>query len=181
MSGYFGDPEKTREVLSSDGWLDTGDIGYTIKGSIVIIGRMKDVIIMNGRNIWPQDLEHLVEELPEIRSGDACAFSIQGPDQSEMAVMVVQSRELNTAKHADFIHRLQGLIREHFALDCFVELVPPHTLPRTSSGKLSRSKTREEFLSRNDVVQLFSSRNRPGNTRPPQPSQQAVSCAASLR
>jgi fatty-acyl-CoA synthase len=181
MSGYFGDPEKTREVLSSDGWLDTGDIGYMIEGSIVIIGRKKDVIIMNGRNIWPQDLEHLAQELPGIRTGDVCAFSIQSPDKSEMAVMVVQCRELNAAKHTDFIHRIQGLIREHFALDCFVELVPPHTLPHTSSGKLSRSKTREQFLSRNDVVQLFSSRNRPGNTRPPQRSQQAVSCAASLR
>jgi fatty-acyl-CoA synthase len=136
---------------------------------------------MNGRNIWPQDLEHLAQELPGIRTGDVCAFSIQSPDKSEMAVMVVQCRELNAAKHTDFIHRIQGLIREHFALDCFVELVPPHTLPHTSSGKLSRSKTREQFLNRNDVTQLFSSPNRSGNTRPPQRSQQAVSCAASLR
>ena len=59
------------------------------------------------------------KNLPEIRSGDACAFSIQGSDQSEMAVMVVQCRELNTAKHADFIHRLQGLIREHFCARMF--------------------------------------------------------------
>ncbi len=180
-SGYFGDAEKTRKVLSPDGWLDTGDLGYLVEGSLVIIGRKKDVIIVHGRNIWPQDLEHLAEELPEVRSGDACAFSVEAPDRTEMAVMVVHCRELDTAKQADFIRRLQGLIREHFALDCFVELVPPRTLPRTSSGKLSRSKTREEFLSRNDVARLFHSRNGFGHIRLPQPGRQADSCAASSR
>jgi fatty-acyl-CoA synthase len=181
MSGYFGDRGKTRKVLSSDGWLDTGDIGYLVEGSIVIIGRKKDVIIIHGRNIWPQDLEHLAEELPEIRIGDACAFSIEAPNRTEMAVMVVQYRELNAAKRAECIHRLQGLIREQFAIDCFIELVPPRTLPRTSSGKLSRSKTREEFLNRNNVVQLFHGRSGSAETRPQQPHRQADACATSSR
>jgi fatty-acyl-CoA synthase len=180
-SGYFGDPEKTRRVLSPDGWLDTGDLGYLVEGSLVIIGRKKDVIIIHGRNIWPQDLEHLAEELPEVRPGDACAFSIEAPDRTEMAVMVVHCRELDAVKQADFIRRLQGLICEHFALDCFIELVPPRTLPRTSSGKLSRSKTREEFLGRNDAARLFHSRNGSGHIRLPQPGRQTDSCAASSR
>ncbi|PWB76736.1 MAG: fatty acyl-AMP ligase [Candidatus Methylomirabilota bacterium] len=180
-SGYFDDPEKTRKVLSPDGWLDTGDLGYLVEGSLIIIGRKKDVIIVHGRNIWPQDLEHLAEELPEVRPGDACAFSIERPDRTEMAVMVVHCRELDPAKQADFIYRLQGLIREYFALDCFVELVPPRTLPRTSSGKLSRSKTREEFLTRNDTARLFHGRNGSDHDRLPQPDQQADSCAASSR
>ncbi|MDE2058356.1 MAG: fatty acyl-AMP ligase [candidate division NC10 bacterium] len=180
-SGYFGDPEKTRKVLSSDGWLDTGDLGYLVKGSLVIIGRKKDVIIVHGRNIWPQDLEHLAEELPEVRPGDACAFSVEAPDRTEMAVMVVHCRELDAAKQADFIRRLQGVIREYFALDCFVELVPPRTLPRTSSGKLSRSKTREEFLARNNVVQFFHSRNGSAETRLQQPRRQADPCGTLLR
>ncbi|PWB47165.1 MAG: fatty acyl-AMP ligase [Candidatus Methylomirabilota bacterium] len=180
-SGYFGDPEKTRKVLSSDGWLDTGDLGYLVDGSLVIIGRKKDVIIVHGRNIWPQDLEHLAEELPEVRPGDACAFSVEAPDRTELAVMVLHCRETDTAKQADIIRRLQGLIREYFALDCFVELVPPRTLPRTSSGKLSRSKTREEFLGRNDLAGLFHGRNGLSLLRPTQPDQQADSCAASSR
>ena len=65
-----------------------------------------------------------------------------------MAAMLVQWREGSSTKQEEFVHRLQGLIRERFGLDCFIEIVPPHTLPRTSSGKLSRSKAREEFLSR---------------------------------
>jgi len=148
MSGYFDNPEKTREVLSLDGWFDTQDIGYLAEGRVVIIGRKKDVIIINGRKIWAQDLEHLAEELPEVRMGDACAFSVLNPNAIEMAAMVVQWREGNSTSQGEFAHRLQGLIGERFGIDCFIEIVPPHTLPRTSSGKLSRSKAREEFLSR---------------------------------
>ncbi len=75
------------------------------------------------------------------------------------------------------MRRLQSLIREHFALDCFIELVPPHTLPRTSSGKLSRSRTREEFLKRVDLVQLFPSPCKPTTSRPPQATVQLAPCA----
>ncbi len=177
MSGYFDDPERTQEVLSADGWLDTGDVGYRVGSDIVIIGRKKDVIIINGRNIWPQDLEHLAEEFAEVRTGDACAFSVQGPDQSEIAVMAVQCRESDATKRSALVRRLQSLIREHLALDCHIELVPPHTLPRTSSGKLSRSKTREEFLTRVDLAQLFPSPCKPSNSRPPQATVQMAPCA----
>ena len=166
MAGYFGDPERTREALSGDGWLDTGDIGYRVNGSIVIIGRKKDVIIINGRNIWPQDMEHLAEELPEVRPGDVSAFSVQVPDQSEMAVMVVQCRESDEGRRDEFVKRLQTMIREHLGLDCFIDLVPPHTLPRTSSGKLSRSKTREEFLKRVEVTKLFPAQTASVNGQP---------------
>jgi fatty-acyl-CoA synthase len=150
MSGYFDNPERTHDVLSSDGWFDTQDIGYLTEGRIVIIGRKKDVIIINGRKIWAQDLEHLAEELPEVRTSEACAFSIPSSNGIETAAMVVQWREGNSSKQGEFAHRLQGLIHERFGIDCFIEIVPPHTLPRTSSGKLSRSKAREEFLSRHD-------------------------------
>ena len=180
MSGYFNDPQKTREVLSRDGWLDTGDIGYRVKESIVIIGRRKDVIIINGRNIWPQDLEHLAEELREVRPADVSAFSVQGPDQTEMAVMVVQCRESDENKRTEFVKQLQRLIREQLGLDCYIDLVPPHTLPRTSSGKLSRSRTREEFLKRVDVATLFAARSMATNGQPAKttsPNRPTASCA----
>ena len=71
MSGYFANPEETARVLSADGWLDTGDIGFKIEGEIVITGRAKDLIILNGRNIWPQDLEWTADhEIDGLRSGD---------------------------------------------------------------------------------------------------------------
>ena len=83
-------PEQTRQALSPDGWLDTGDIGYLVDGSIVVTGRHKDMIIINGRNIWPQDIEHIAERQPELRSMDASAFFVLGPDDEEVAVVVVQ-------------------------------------------------------------------------------------------
>ena len=61
MPGYFGEPEATREVLSDDGWLDTGDLGYWLDGEVVVTGRAKDLIIVNGRNVWPQDIEWAIE------------------------------------------------------------------------------------------------------------------------
>ncbi len=148
MSGYFGDVRATREVLSDDGWLNTGDLGYRLRDSIVITGREKDLIIINGRNIWPQDLEYLAEQQPEVRSGNASAISVPGPDGDEKAVLVVQCRVSDVGKRARLVERLRGLVSEELGIDCFIELVPPRTLPRTSSGKLSRSGTRRDFLKR---------------------------------
>jgi len=146
MSGYFGDPETTRETLSHDGWLNTGDVGYRIGKNLVITGRKKDLIIINGRNIWPQDLEYLAEQQPEVRPGDALAFAAPGPDGSDTIVMVVQCRETDAAKRASLVHRLQRLVHAELGVDCIVELAPLHTLPRTSSGKLSRSRARLDYI-----------------------------------
>jgi fatty-acyl-CoA synthase len=146
MAGYFNDADESRRVLSGDGWLNTGDIGYRVGDRLFITGRQKDMIIINGRNIWPQDLEYLAEQQPEVRPGDALAFAAPGPDGHDRTVLVVQCRETDTAKRNDLMDRLQRLIREDLAVDCHIELVPLHTLPRTSSGKLSRSKARQNFI-----------------------------------
>jgi fatty-acyl-CoA synthase len=148
MTGYFNDPIMTEEVLSPDGWLNTGDIGYWVKNSLVIIGRSKDMIIINGRNIWPQDLEFMAEQQAEVRPGDSSAFSVSSPDGHEMAIMVVQCREMDTQKREDLVQRLRSLVNKELSIPCYIELIPPRTLPRTSSGKLSRSRAKADFLTR---------------------------------
>lgn len=152
MSGYFQNPTATAEALSEDGWLDTGDIGYRIGDHVVVTARRKDVIIVKGRNIWPHDLEFLAESLPGVRFGNVSAFSFADETGTDQVVMVVESREANPAKARTLVEELGGLITTHFGITCHIDLVPPRTLPRTSSGKLSRSKAKQDFLARMENV-----------------------------
>jgi len=159
MSGYFNEPEETARTLSEDGWLNTGDTGYQVDGRLIITGRMKDLIIINGRNIWPQDLEYLAEHQPEVRMGDALAFSVPSPDGDEICVLVVQCRETDVNVRANLTDRLNRLVHLELGIDVLVELAPLHTLPRTSSGKLSRSKARQNFIDSHDMNALAKEMN----------------------
>ena len=147
MSGYFQQPALTAQVLD-DGWLDTGDVGYVVDGEVVVTGRHKDMIIVNGRNIWPQDIERIVERQPELRSQDASAFGVAGPGGVEIAAVVVQCNSLEPNARDELVQRIRGEILQELGIVCLIELVPRHTLPRTSSGKLSRSATRSGYLER---------------------------------
>jgi len=146
MSGYFNEPEITAQTLSPDGWLNTGDIGYQTPAGLFITGRKKDLIIINGRNIWPQDLEQIAERQPEFRPGDALAFAVPDVDGTDTIVIMVQSREKDAEQLAELGKRLHGLVLGEMGVECRIELVPLHTLPRTSSGKLSRSKARLNYI-----------------------------------
>jgi fatty-acyl-CoA synthase len=154
MSGYYNLPEETGHALSEDGWLNTGDIGYLVDGVLTITGRKKDLIIIHGRNIWPQDLEHVAETQPEVRSGDAVAFSAPNHEGEEMCVLMVQCREQDPVKRNNLVRRLTALVRMEMSLDCYVQLVPNRSLPRTSSGKLSRAKARLDFINSHTLEDL---------------------------
>ena len=92
MAGYFRDEEATDACLDADGWLDTGDMGYLSDGYLYIVGRAKDMIIINGKNHWPQDIEWAVEQLPGFKAGDIAAFSITTPGGEETPAVLVQCR-----------------------------------------------------------------------------------------
>lgn len=148
MNGYYGDVAGTREVLSNNGWLNTGDLAYRIAKEIVITGRAKDHIFVNGRNVWPQDLEALAEQHPEVRTGDALAISVPGTDGNTTAVLLIQCRKPEETERSDLVKHLGRLIQRELFIDCTIQLVPRHTLPRTTSGKLSRSQARTDYLNR---------------------------------
>lgn len=147
MTGYLDQPEITAAVMI-EGWLNTGDMGYMVDDEIIVTGRQKDMIIINGRNIWPQDLEYIAERQPEIRPEDASAFAVIEDDANEVAVMVVQCRQADPAVRNDLAQRLRAAVHAEMGIECRIDLVPPHTLPRTSSGKLSRSGAKQDYLQR---------------------------------
>jgi fatty-acyl-CoA synthase len=147
MVGYFRDEASTLACLDADGWLDTGDMGYMSDGYLYIVGRAKDMIIINGKNHWPQDIEWAVEQLPGFKAGDIAAFAITTPGGEETPAVLVQCRTSDGEERGRLRDAIRERVRAITGINCVVELVPPRTLPRTSSGKLSRAKARSLYLS----------------------------------
>jgi fatty-acyl-CoA synthase len=146
MTGYFRDELSTRAALHGE-WLDTGDMGYLKDGALYIVGRAKDMIIINGKNHWPQDIEWAIEQLPGFKAGDIAAFSITTAQGEEAPAVLVQCRTTDMDERARLREAIKAKVRAITGMNCIVELVPPRTLPRTSSGKLSRSKARALYVS----------------------------------
>ena len=147
MHSYFRDPDSTAECMV-DGWLDTGDMGYVDEqGYLFIVGRAKDMIIINGKNHWPQDIEWAVEQLPGFHQGDIAAFSVETESGEEAPAVLVHCRVSDPVERVKLRDQIRDKVRSITGMNCVVELVPPRTLPRTSSGKLSRAKAKKQYLS----------------------------------
>jgi len=141
--GYYRHPEAT-EAVFHDGWLRTGDLGYRLDGELVVCGRIKDVIIVGGRNVFPEDVERAVSEIDGIRTGNVIAFGVEGRKGREQLVVVAESR----ADDPGIVRRLVAdRVRAAVGLAAGdIMLVQPGTLPKTSSGKLQRSLCRTRYL-----------------------------------
>ena len=145
MHSYFRNEEATNDCLV-DGWLDTGDMGYMAKDYLFIVGRAKDMIIINGKNHWPQDIEWAVEQLPGFNHGDIAAFAIETDTGEEAPAVLVHCRVSDPEERLKLRDQIADKVRSVTGMACVVELVPPRTLPRTSSGKLSRAKAKRLYL-----------------------------------
>ncbi|HAM5065289.1 TPA: fatty acyl-AMP ligase [Escherichia coli] len=140
MSGYFGD-QASQDEIAATGWLDTGDLGYLLDGYLYVTGRIKDLIIIRGRNIWPQDIEYIAEQEPEIHSGDAIAFVTA----QEKIILQIQCRISDEERRGQLIHALAARIQSEFGVTAAIELLPPHSIPRTSSGKPARAEAKKRY------------------------------------
>jgi fatty-acyl-CoA synthase len=145
--GYYKRPDATA-ALFHDGWLCTGDLAYLLDGELVLCGRIKDVIIVGGRNVFPEDIERAVGPLDGVRAGNVIAFGMEGYKGKESVVVVAEVRVSDTSGGLDDIReRIHHRTLEVCGLPPRdVMLVTPGTLPKTSSGKLQRAKCREEYL-----------------------------------
>lgn len=140
MVGYLNRPDATRDAVV-DGWLRTGDLGYMADGELFIVGRHKDLIVKGGRNYAPQDLELAAEQVAGVRKGCVIAFgAADAALGTEAVVLVAESREPESA-HAALSKAISQRVAEAVGLHPdHVAIVPPGTVPKTSSGKLQRSR-----------------------------------------
>ena len=145
MHSYFRNERATGDCLV-DGWLDTGDMGYMANDYLFIVGRAKDMIVINGKNHWPQDIEWAVEQLPGFNHGDIAAFAIEMDNGEEAPAVLVHCRVSDPDERIKLRDQIADKVRSVTGMACVVELVPPRTLPRTSSGKLSRAKAKRLYL-----------------------------------
>jgi len=144
--GYFHNEVKTRELFDGE-WLESGDLAYVAAGDVYLTGRTKDIIIRAGRNIYPHEIEEAVGDVPGVRKGCVAVFGCPDPrSQTERIVVLAETRTRDPAA----LTALRGRVEEVSATILEappdeVVLVPPHTVLKTSSGKIRRAASRELY------------------------------------
>lgn len=141
--GYYKRPDANRDLFH-DGWLRTGDLAYLIEGEMVMCGRIKDMIIVGGRNVFPEDIERALVGVDGVRAGNVIAFGVDGDGGKEGLVVVAESRADDLV---EVRRSVAQRVRESVGLPARdIVLVAPGTLPKTSSGKLQRSLCKVRYL-----------------------------------
>jgi acyl-CoA synthetase (AMP-forming)/AMP-acid ligase II len=143
--GYFANPELTAQLLR-DGWLDTGDLGFIHAGELYITGRKKDLIIIRGRNIAPQEIEALAAGTPGLRTGCIIAGGLFVEGEGEQLIVLAEQDARSERPPEELAADIHARILEGIGLaPRTIDVLEPGTLPRTSSGKLRRSAAIQAF------------------------------------
>ena len=144
--GYYRNPAAT-ETLFRDGWLDSGDFAYTVEGEIYLTGRVKDLIIRGGRNLYPYELEQAVGNLAGVRRGCVAVFASNDPvTASERLVVLAETREDDAGRRDALQRQINETAIEVIGMPADeVVLAPPNSVLKTSSGKIRRNASREAF------------------------------------
>ncbi|MDC0739852.1 fatty acyl-AMP ligase [Polyangium mundeleinium] len=148
MQGYWNDLEVTKRSFAG-GFLRTGDLGYIADGKVYICGRSKEVVIVNGRNYYPQDIEWEASQVEGVRKGNVIAFgTMKGPSDRERVVIAFETGERDEATKKRLEADVRKAVQQSVGLT-IDDVVPlaPGVLPKTSSGKLQRARTRELYES----------------------------------
>ena len=144
--GYFQNTQATEAAFSSDGWLDTGDLGYWLEDQLVVTGRFKDLILWHGRNIWPQDIEWAAQAAAPHRCGRACSFAMGGAGDEKEVMLLLECRTRDPQLLDEIYKAVMAAIRLEVGVPVKLQLVPRGTMIITSSGKLSRARVKDKYL-----------------------------------
>jgi acyl-CoA synthetase (AMP-forming)/AMP-acid ligase II len=147
LAGYYNRPDATEKAFK-DGWYLTGDYGYLSEGEVFVSGRKKDMIIVGGKNVYPQDLEALTYEVPGVHAGRSVAFGLFNEEQGTEEVVMIS--EVDSDDEAEQ-QRIADAIRQHVTKNSaialrYVKVVGPKWIVKTSSGKTARNANKEKFL-----------------------------------
>jgi fatty-acyl-CoA synthase len=155
-SGYYRNEAATQELFpqragkkeSGDAWVDSGDRAYRADGEIYVTGRVKDIIIKGGRNLYPHEVEELAARVEGIRKGCIVAFGLKDEASgTEKLVVAAESREKDAARRAAIAAAVTEQVSQGLGLPPDrVEIIPPGSIPKTSSGKLRREETKKLYL-----------------------------------
>nr|AYM52266.1 CoA ligase AMP-generating protein [Stigmatella aurantiaca Sg a15] len=147
MKGYHGDGDATAKALGSDGWLDTGDLGFVAEGELYLTGRAKDLVIIRGANHAPQAFEECLQAVEGVRVGCAVALGFTPEGSQDEALLILAERSGSAEEDGAVEAQVSAAIVEVTGIRPHtVRLLKPGTLPRTSSGKLRRGDALRQFL-----------------------------------
>jgi acyl-CoA synthetase (AMP-forming)/AMP-acid ligase II len=148
LTGYFNRPDLTEKAFR-EGWYLTGDYGYISNGEVFVSGRRKDMIIVGGKNIYPQDLESLTYEVPGVHAGRSVAFGMFDETQgTEEVVIIAEGDSENPEEQQKIADAIRLHVTKNSAIALrYVRVVGPKWILKTSSGKTARSANKEKFLS----------------------------------
>ncbi|MCB9135733.1 MAG: AMP-binding protein [Anaerolineales bacterium] len=151
LTEYYHRPEATAQAFH-EGWYLTGDLGYLAEGEVYITGRKKDLIIVGGKNVYPQDLEYVANEVPGVYPGRVVAFGVYDEQAgTEEVVLVAETDATDEAERQRIADEIRVRVTKGTAVALrLVELVPREWLIKTSSGKIARGANRERYLKRVD-------------------------------
>ncbi|HZW33093.1 MAG TPA: fatty acyl-AMP ligase, partial [Isosphaeraceae bacterium] len=185
--GYWGRPRETEEILQAtlaggEGpFLRTGDLGFLEDGVLFVTGRLKDLIILRGRNVYPQDVEWTVEQChPAIRPGGAAAFAVELDGEERLAIVQEVERNPDPAVIDEVIAATRRAVAEQHDVDVYaIRLIKMLSLPKTSSGKVQRHACREGFLAGSlEVVAEWTRQDAPATERAEAPRSEGPAPAA---
>ncbi|KFB68990.1 AMP-binding protein [Candidatus Accumulibacter vicinus] len=145
-TGYYRNPLAT-QALFRDGWLDSGDFAYTVEGEIYLTGRVKDLIIRGGRNLYPYELEQAVGNIPGVRRGCVAVFASNDPvNATERLIVLAETREEDPTRRETLRQCINDAAVAAIGMPADeVVLAPPNSVLKTSSGKIRRNASREAF------------------------------------